>query len=159
VAIDGTIQAVVEGAEAAELRSAGQPGAAVPAQSIATQPFPTQTFPTQDGAEISGGEAITISAQAESRMPGNLVVNVAISDIDKNPFQTRYVDDDEAWRNWRSRLRRMEWCSRLVRPGTGRALHISTGERRLLASKKAGKTTVPALVRRSAAASRRDDDH
>ena len=63
---------------------------------VHTQTFPTQTFPaeggpfsqwssaqaprrhaspTQDGAEVSGGEPITISAQAESRIPGNLVVN------------------------------------------------------------------------------------
>ena len=33
---------------------------------------------------------------ADTRVPSNLVLNVAISDIDKNPFQTRYVEDDEA---------------------------------------------------------------
>jgi hypothetical protein len=37
-------------------------------------------------------ELPTIFAQAESRMPGNLVANLEIADIDKNPFQTRYVE-------------------------------------------------------------------
>jgi hypothetical protein len=39
---------------------------------------------------------IEIQAMADTRVPSNLVVNVAISDVDKNPFQTRYVEDDEA---------------------------------------------------------------
>ncbi len=97
-AFEGTIRAVVDeavergrrhihppqhsAAATAELRSAGQPGAAVP------------TLEAGEAAEAD--EPITIYAQAESRMPANLVVNLEIADIDKNPFQTRYVDDDEA---------------------------------------------------------------
>ena len=160
VAFDGTIQAVVEGAEAAELRSAGQPGAAVPTQTFPTQPIASQplsaqapythAFPTQDSAEVSGGEAITISAQAESRMPGNLVVNLAISDIDKNPFQTRYVDDDEGLEELSESIKANGVVQPImVRPGDEDGRYILVlGERRLLASKKAGKTTIPALVRR-----------
>ena len=61
--------------------------------------------------EIHGGvadETITIYAQAESRMPGNLVVNLDIAAIDKNPFQTRYVDDDEALEELADSIKR-EW--------------------------------------------------
>ena len=160
VAFDGTIQAVVEGAEAAELRSAGQPGAAVSTQTFPTQPIASQplsaqapythAIPTQDGAEVSGGEPITISAQAESRMPGNLVVNLAISDIDKNPFQTRYVDDDDALEELSESIKANGVVQPImVRPGDEDGRYILVlGERRLLASKKAGKTTIPALVRR-----------
>jgi ParB family chromosome partitioning protein len=144
-AFDGTIQAVVEGAEAAELRSTGQPGAAV-----STQTFPTHAIPTQDGAEVFGGEPITISAQAESRIPGNLVINLAISDIDKNPFQTRYVDDDEGLEELAESIKANGVVQPImVRPGDEDGRYILVlGERRLLASKKAGKTTIPALVRR-----------
>jgi hypothetical protein len=43
------------------------------------------------------GETITIQAVADSsRTPGNLVVNLAIDDIDKNPYQTRYGMDEES---------------------------------------------------------------
>src|ERR1035437_9169995 len=139
------IQAVVEGATtAAELRSAGQPGAAVP----------TQTLPTFSSLDSSGqgssDEAITIFAQAESRMPANLVVNLAIADIDKNPFQTRYVDDDEKLEELSDSIKANGVVQPImVRPGDedGRYILI-LGERRLRASKKTGKTTIPALVRR-----------
>src|SRR5579864_755153 len=142
------IQAVVEDADAteaeAELRSAGQPGAAVPT-------FSGQDFSTEDSLEpVGADETITISAQAESRIPGYLVVNVAIADIDRNPFQTRHVEDDEALEELADSIKANGVVQPiLVRPGDedGRYILI-LGERRLHASKKAGKTHIPALVRR-----------
>src|SRR5579864_143141 len=142
------IQAVVEDADAteaeAELRSAGQPGAAVPT-------FSGQDFSTEDSLEpVGADETITISAQAESRIPGNIVVNVAIADIDRNPFQTRHVEDDEALEELADSIKANGVVQPiLVRPGDedGRYILI-LGERRLHASKKAGKTHIPALVRR-----------
>ena len=152
-AVPGTIRAVVEEEESqagvpaphlpvlhpashsgAELRSAGQPGAAVP------------TFSTP-----AGEETITIYAQAESRMPGNLVVNLAIGDIDKNPFQTRYVEDDEKLEELAESIKVNGVVQPImVRPSDedeGRYILV-LGERRLHASKKAGKTHIPAMVRR-----------
>ncbi len=144
------IQAGVEGAPAAaELRSAGQPGAAVPTQTLPAQAVPTSSSQDSSG-HASPDEAITIFAQAESRMPANLVVNLAIADIDKNPFQTRYVDDDEKLEELSDSIKANGVVQPImVRPGDedGRYILI-LGERRLLASKKAGKTTIPALVRR-----------
>ncbi len=136
VPFDGTIQAVVEDAvapAAAELRSSGQPGAAVPT----LEPPPSN-------------ETLTIYAQAESRMPGNLVVNLAIADIDKNPFQTRYVEDDEKLEELADSIKANGVVQPImVRPSEedGRYILI-LGERRLHASKKAGKTQIPAMVRR-----------
>jgi ParB family chromosome partitioning protein len=136
VPFDGTIQAVVEDAvapAAAELRSSGQPGAAVPT----FEPPPSN-------------ETLTIYAQAESRMPGNLVVNLAIADIDKNPFQTRYVDDDEKLEELADSIKANGVVQPImVRPSEedGRYILI-LGERRLHASRKAGKTQIPAMVRR-----------
>ena len=139
-------EAVDEAARAeAELRSAGQPGAAVPTQAFPTQTFPAQAFPTQDG------ESISIYAQAESRMPGNIVANLAIADIDKNPFQTRYVHDDDKLEELADSIKANGVVQPIVvRPSEedeGRYILI-LGERRLHASKKAGKDTIPAIVRR-----------
>jgi ParB family transcriptional regulator, chromosome partitioning protein len=138
------IQAVVEDAVVAaeaELRSAGQPGAAVPTLSTEAPDSATQNAPD---------ETITIFAQAESRMPANLVVNLAIADIDKNPFQTRYVEDDEKLEELSDSIKANGVVQPImVRPGEEDGRYILVlGERRLLASKKAGKTTIPALVRR-----------
>ena len=136
------IQAVAEEVEAvaAELRSAGQAGAAAP------------PFSTPDSLEpVGADETITIYAQAESRMPANLVVNVAIADIDRNPFQTRHVEDDEALEELADSIKANGVVQPImVRPSDeeeGRYILI-LGERRLHASKKAGKTHIPALVRR-----------
>jgi ParB family chromosome partitioning protein len=145
-AVPGVIRAVAEdavaeaaGAAEAELRAAGEPGAAVP------------TFDPLDSATQSPeAEVITIFAQAESRMPANLVVNLDIADIDKNPFQTRYVDDDDALEELADSIKANGVVQPImVRPGEEDGRYILVlGERRLLASKKAGKTTIPALVRR-----------
>jgi len=143
-------EAVEETAAAAELRSAGQPGAAVPTQSMPTPAMsPLLAEDARNGAPGSA-ESITIFAQAESRMPANLVVNLAIADIDKNPFQTRYVDDDDALEELADSIKANGVVQPImVRPGEENGRYILVlGERRLLASKKAGKTTIPALVRK-----------
>jgi ParB family chromosome partitioning protein len=150
-AIPGVIQAVADDAgvvgsdEAgtAELRSA-RPG---------LRPGPTQGMPSSALASPAGDtadETITIFAQAESRMPANLVVNLDIADIDKNPFQTRYVGDNDALEELADSIRANGVVQPImVRPGDEDGRYILVlGERRLLASKKAGKTTIPALVRR-----------
>ncbi len=135
----------------AELRSAGQPGAAVPTFNTAAVPTfntPAAAVPTFN---TPGDETITIHAQAESRMPANLVVNLAIADIDKNPFQTRYVEDDEKLEELADSIKANGVVQPImVRPSDedeGRYVLI-LGERRLHASKKAGKTHIPAMVRR-----------
>jgi ParB family chromosome partitioning protein len=93
----------------------------------------------------------TIYAAADTRVPGNLVINLPITDIDKNPFQTRYVDDNDALDELAESIKVNGVVQPiLVRPSEdedGRYVLI-LGERRLHASKKAGKTHIPALVRR-----------
>ena len=93
---EGTIQAVVE----SPADVGGQPGAAVPTYSSSSPSVSTSASPSSPAFTSPGNaesnEPITLMAQAESRVPGNIVVNLAITDIEKNPFQTRYVGDDEA---------------------------------------------------------------
>ena len=98
----------------------------------------------------AGAGPIEINAAAETRVPGNLVINLPIHDVDKNPFQTRYVDDDEALEELAESIKANGVVQPIVvRPAKedGRYTLI-LGERRLHASKKAGKTHIPALVRR-----------
>jgi ParB family transcriptional regulator, chromosome partitioning protein len=82
-------------------------------------------------------ESIAISAQAE---PRDAVLNLAIELIDKNPYQTRYLFDAQEHGVVQPVV---------VRPGDkdGRFILV-LGERRLRASRMAGKETIPALVRR-----------
>ena len=182
--------------EVAELRSAGQPMAAVPTQAVPTQAVPIQTIhapaaparavptmagaaaqpaiatmsaaapsavPTSPASAIATGSVdydpfgdaptdgvIEIQAVADTRVPSNLVVNVAIADVDKNPFQTRLVDDDDALEELADSIKASGVVQPIVvRPAEEEGRYILiVGERRLHASKKAGKTHVPALVRR-----------
>jgi ParB family chromosome partitioning protein len=93
---------------------------------------------------------ITLMAQAESRIPGNLVVNLAIEDIDKNPFQTRYVDNDDALEELTNSIKANGVLQPiLVRPSEEEGRYtLILGERRMHAAKLAGKTAIPAIVRR-----------
>ena len=114
--------------------------AAVATGDVAYDPF----------AETKADEPIEIQAVADSRVPSNLVLNLAISDIDKNPFQTRYVEDDDALQELADSIKANGVVQPIVvRPAeeSGRYVLI-LGERRLHASKKAEKTHIPALVRR-----------
>jgi ParB family chromosome partitioning protein len=106
----------------------------------------------RDVERDANGEPITIYAMAEpARMPANLVINVALTDIDKNPFQTRYVEDDEALEELAESIKANGVVQPIVvRPSEEDATRyvLVLGERRLHASKKAGNTHIPALVRK-----------
>jgi ParB family transcriptional regulator, chromosome partitioning protein len=97
-----------------------------------------------------GGESISLMAQAESRVPTNLVIQLPIGSVAKNPFQTRHVDTGEALDELANSIRANGVLQPIVvRPSAkdGRYILI-LGERRLLASQRAGKETIPAVVRR-----------
>ncbi len=103
------------------------------------------------GARSAQDETITIQAVADtSRTPGNLVVNLAIDDIDKNPYQTRYGMDEESLEELAESIRINGVVQPVVvRPAEKEGRYILIlGQRRCLASKMAEKTTVPALVKR-----------
>jgi ParB family chromosome partitioning protein len=152
------IQAVVDEAALPPSISTTAP---VPSSHFSPQasPVPASDSLTADFATIGDdhiardafGEPITIRAQAETHYPGNLVVNLAIADIDKNPFQTRYVNDDDALEELADSIKVNGVVQPImVRPADddGGRFVLILGERRLHASKKAGKTHIPAIVRR-----------
>jgi ParB family transcriptional regulator, chromosome partitioning protein len=95
-------------------------------------------------------EVISIQAVAENRIPHNLVTNLPVDVIEKNPYQTRYVFDEEMLGELRDSIKEHGVVQPVVvRPGPEEGRYILVlGERRLRASKMAGKETIPALVRR-----------
>jgi len=118
--------------------AAGQPGAAVS----------TSAVPTFD--QYEPGEVISIQAVADDRIVGNRVVHLPLEVIEKNPYQTRYVFDEEMLGELRDSIKEQGVVQPIVvRPGEEEGRYILVlGERRLRASKMAGKETIPALVRR-----------
>jgi ParB family chromosome partitioning protein len=83
-------------------------------------------------------------------MPANMVANISIDLIEKNPYQTRYVFDEEMLQELRDSIKEHGVVQPVVvRPAEEEGRYILVlGERRLRASKMAGKDTIPALVRR-----------
>src|SRR3954471_12444707 len=77
---------------------------------------------------------------------------IAVTDIDRNPYQTRLRVDEVALNELAASIRATGVVQPiLVRPvmkeGGGTRYQLIAGERRWLASQRAGKTTVPAIVR------------
>jgi ParB family chromosome partitioning protein len=99
---------------------------------------------------LPGQETITIHAAAETRMPGNLVIQIPLDHVEKNPYQTRYFFDPEMLEELAESIKANGVVQPiLVRPGDEEGRYVLIlGERRLRASKLAGKTSVPAIVRR-----------
>jgi len=161
--VEGTNSAVGDDGELAAETPAvagGKPTAAVSAYASASlrQGSAGRTnawAPAQDQDNDDAPEGpIEMQAMAEpAQVPGNLVINLAITDIDKNPFQTRYVEDDEALEELAESIKANGVVQPImVRPSEEDDARyvLILGERRLHASKKAGKTHIPALVRKVA---------
>jgi ParB family chromosome partitioning protein len=88
----------------------------------------------------------TIAAVAES--PTGKPLEIAVELIDRNPYQTRTAFDDAKLEELAKSIRASGVVQPIVvKPGEAGRYTLITGERRLMASKKAGKATVPAIVR------------
>jgi ParB family chromosome partitioning protein len=113
-------------------------------------PVPASASDVEQRVPKESGEGIELNAAAESRTPGNLVINLALEQIDKNPFQTRYVQDNDNLEELAESIKANGVVQPIVvRPAEEDGRYILVlGERRLHASKKAGKDTIPALIRR-----------
>ncbi len=142
--------AVAHASASSGVHSANLPPAVHGATALAEPAIATGSVDYDPFGDAPKGEVIEIQAVADTRVPSNLVVNVAIADVDKNPFQTRYVDDDDALEELADSIKANGVVQPIVvRPATEQGRYILVmGERRLHASKKAGKTHIPALVRR-----------
>jgi ParB family transcriptional regulator, chromosome partitioning protein len=77
------------------------------------------------------------------------VVQIALEQIEENPYQTRYQFSDQGLEELANSIRANGVVQPVVvRPGADGRFVLILGERRCRASKLAGKATVPAIVRR-----------
>ena len=83
----------------------------------------------------------------ESEEQGNVVREIAIADIDRNPQQPRRDFDEEALKSLSESIRASGVLTPLLVVQTGARYRLVAGERRLRASLMAGLQTVPCVVR------------
>jgi ParB family chromosome partitioning protein len=97
-------------------------------------------------AVAGGAPAPQVPSLSETR---DAVVQIALEQIEENPYQTRYHFGDQALEELASSIRANGVVQPVVvRPGADGRYTLILGERRCRASKLAGKTTIPAMVRR-----------
>ena len=93
------------------------------------------------------GSAPSIATPAPAVAAGK-PLEVGVELIDRNPFQTRTVFDEEKLAELAASITASGVVQPIVvRHGKDGRFTLITGERRWLASKLAGKATVPAIVR------------
>ncbi len=130
--------------------TAPQAGAAVPTLTDPNVSASADSADTPNFDAYQPGEVISIQAVAEERGSTSVVSSIPINAIDKNPYQTRFVFDDAMLQELQDSIRQHGVVQPIVvRPAEveGRFILV-LGERRLRASKLAGKPTIPAMVRR-----------
>ena len=90
----------------------------------------------------------TIAAVAVEVPSTGKPLEIALDLIDRNPYQTRTHFDDAKLDELALSIKASGVVQPIVvRKGEGDRFTLITGERRLLASKKAGKATIPSIVR------------
>jgi ParB family chromosome partitioning protein len=127
----------------------GDISSAVVEMDAAARAEPALSLPKGVPASHLPTEGIEIHAQAEGRMPSNMVLQLPLDQIDANPHQTRYDFDAENLEELAFSIKANGVVQPVVvRPGEEGRYILVLGERRCRASKLAGKATVPAIVRR-----------
>ena len=114
----------------------------------------------QDAPSASSGQALAtaggtpalhvdLQAVAERRPDGSAALELALDSIDGNPHQTRMDFDDELLKELARSIQVQGVLQPIVvRPGVDGRYVLILGERRLRASRIAGKATIPAIVKR-----------
>jgi ParB family chromosome partitioning protein len=109
--------------------------------------LPATTIDEASGEEH--GEVLAeVHAAAARRTPDDAVVQIALDQIDPNPYQTRYFFEKELLEELAESIRANGVVQPImVRPAAEGRYVLVLGERRCRASKLAGKETIPAMVR------------
>lgn len=95
-----------------------------------------------------GMEALFSTAYEESLGENELVTEVELSQIRPNPYQPRKHFDPEALNELAESIRKTGvFQPIIIRRSTIKGYELIAGERRVRASKLAGKTTIPAIIR------------
>jgi ParB family transcriptional regulator, chromosome partitioning protein len=91
---------------------------------------------------------IAASASAEATAPDGKPLEIPVEKIDRNPYQTRKGFDEAKLDELAASVKASGVVQPIVvRAGKDGRYTLITGERRWLASQRAGKTTIPAIVR------------
>ena len=126
--------------------------AVAPAQTVRGTPsaIPGQAPVTATGASAPQGTVAELPAMAPRRTDGGEeVFQLALEQIDHNPHQTRQEFEADLLQELANSIRAQGVLQPIcVRPGKDGRFLLILGERRLRASKIAGRTTIPAVVRR-----------
>lgn len=92
----------------------------------------------------------TAKTEAAASALAGAPLEIAVDQIDRNPYQTRTQFDEAALEELTTSIAATGVVQPiLVRPLAGGRYQLIAGERRLLASRKAGKVTIPSVVRAS----------
>jgi len=95
---------------------------------------------------IPAARAATLTQPASA--PGEMIRQLPVEQIDRNPYQTRSRFDETALAELAESIKASGVVQPiLVRPQLNGRFQLIAGERRWLASQRAGKTTVPAIVK------------
>ena len=94
------------------------------------------------------GIVAAIAASAASAAPEDAVQQIPLESIERNPYQTRRRIDDQALAELAASIATTGVVQPIVvRPAANGHYQLIAGERRWLASQRAGKIAVPAIVR------------
>ena len=110
--------------------------------------LPSRTNGAAPHAATVSNVHASANGAAATAAPANGVTEIDVELIDPNPYQTRTSYNEDALTDLTNSIKASGVIQPvLVRPhGSGR-YHLIAGERRWMASKRAGKTTVPAVIR------------
>ena len=96
----------------------------------------------------SRATAAPVLAPHATAMTGDLVKEIPVEQIDRNPYQTRSRFAEEALNELAASIKSSGVVQPVVvRPQANGRYQLIAGERRWLGSQRAGKTTVPAIIR------------
>ncbi len=92
--------------------------------------------------------ARSVLAAQSTSAPGEMIRELPLEQIDRNPYQTRVRFDETALAELAESIKTSGVVQPiLVRPQSDGRFQLIAGERRWMASQRAGKTTVPAIVK------------
>lgn len=92
--------------------------------------------------------AVAVQPAKPTIMTGDLVKEIPVEQIDRNPYQTRRKLAEEALNELAASIKASGVVQPIVvRPEANSRFQLIAGERRWMASQRAGKLTVPAIIR------------